>query len=217
MDQHATTTPRKFSRLPTYDMGLWHAATVYATALVDAAEAAGETESVIQEFDSLIYDVLDRLPQLEGVLSSGFVEEDVKVAMLDKAFAGRASTTFLSFLKVVAHHGRLDMLRLINVATHFEFDKLRNRVRVMVSTAEPLDSAAERRIVSELHSRMKLEPVLDKQIHPELIGGIVLRVGDRVFDGSISTQLKQLREKMLSRSVHEIQSRRDRFSSPEGN
>ena len=85
----------------------------------------------------------------------------------------------------------------------------------MVSTAEPLDGAAEKRIIAELQSRLKLQPLLDKQIHPELIGGIVLRVGDRVFDGSIATQLKGLREQMLERSVHEIQSRRDRFSSPE--
>jgi F-type H+-transporting ATPase subunit delta len=215
--EQATTSPRLFSRLPTYDMGLWRAATVYARSLVDAAEAAKQTEVVLGEFDSLIEDVLDRLPKLEGVLASGFVDEDVKESMLDKAFANRASPLFVSFLKVVARHGRLDMLRLIHLAFQFEYNKVRNKVQVMVSTAEPLDSAAEQRIIGDLQTRLHLQPVLDKQVHPELIGGIVLRVGDRVFDGSIATQLKKLREKMLSRSVHEIQSGRNRFSSPEGN
>jgi F-type H+-transporting ATPase subunit delta len=217
MEQPSLTTPRLFSRLPTYDMGAWRAATVYAKALVDATEAAKQTDAVMQEFDSLVEDVLNRLPKLEGVLASGFVEEGVKEAMLEKAFANRASPLFVNFLKVVTRHGRLDMLRLIHLAFHFQYNEVRKRVQVMVSTAEPLDSAAEQRIVSDLQSRLHLTPVLDKQVHPELIGGIVLRVGDRVFDGSIATQLKQLREKMLSRSVHEIQSRRDRFSSPEGN
>ena len=85
--------------------------------------------------------------------------------------------------------------------------------RVLVSTAEPLDADSEQAIVQEIKNRLHLQPLLDKQVRPELIGGLVLRVGDRVFDGSIATQLEKLREKMLTRSVHEIQSRRDRFSS----
>ncbi len=215
--EQTTTSPRLFSRLPTYDTGLWRAATVYAQALVESAEAAKQTDAVLAEFDSLVDDVLNRLPKLDAVLASGFVDEQVKEAMIDKAFGKQASPLFVSFLKVVARHSRLDMLRLIHLAFHFEYNKVRKRVQVMVSTAEPLDSAAEQRIVSELQSRLNLQPVLEKQVHPELIGGIVLRVEDRVFDGSIATQLKQLREKMLSRSVHEIQSRRNSFSSPEGN
>ncbi|MCC7085831.1 MAG: ATP synthase F1 subunit delta [Pirellulales bacterium] len=219
MEHPSLTTPRLFSRLPTYDMGAWRAASVYAQALVAAAEEAEpkQTDAVLQEFDSLVDDVLNRLPKLEGVLSSGFVDEHIKETMLEKAFANRASPMFVNFLKVVARHGRLDMLRLIHLAFHFQYNEVRNRVLVIVSTAEPLDAAGEQRIAAAVANRLNSQPILQKQVHPELIGGIVLRVGDRVFDGSISTQLKRLREKMLSRSVHEIQSRRDRFSSPEGN
>ena len=54
-------------------------------------------------------------------------------------------------------------------------------------------------------------------IDPELIGGVVVRVGDTVYDGSVATNLKQLRQQMINRSVHEIQSRRDRFRYPGGN
>ena len=45
----------------------------------------------------------------------------------------------------------------------------------------------------------------------------MLRVGDTVYDGSVATQLAQMREQMINRSVHEIQSRRDRFRHPDGN
>lgn len=213
--EHTTTSPRRFSKLPTYDTAEWRAATVYAQALLAATEQAKATESVIQEYDSLVDDVLDHMPKLEAVWESSFVEEDAKEAMLQKAFGNRASPVFLSFLKVVARHGRLEMLRLIHQAYHEEFNKARKRVTVLVSTAEPLDAAAEKRIIEDLRSRLNLQPILDKQIHPALIGGIVLRIGDRVFDGSIATQLERLREQMLNRSMHEIQSRRDRFSSPE--
>jgi F-type H+-transporting ATPase subunit delta len=214
MMEETLTTPRLFSKLPTYDTGRWRVAVVYAQALVGAAEAAKTTDAVLQEFDSLIDDVLDRLPKLEAVWASAFVDEETKEAMLTKAFSNQASPVFLNFLKVVAKHGRLDMLRLIHLTFHEEYNKVRNRVRVLVSTATPLDKAAESRIAEEIRNRLQMQPVLDQQVHPELIGGIVLRIGDRVYDGSVATQLERLREKMLNRSVHEIQSRRDRFSSP---
>lgn len=207
------TTPRKFSKLPTYDTGKWRTAIVYAQALIAAAQEAGTVTAVIQEYDSFIDDVLDKLPKLEAVWASDFVNEEAKEAMIEKAFAKSASPVFLGFLKVVARHGRLDMLRLIHLTAHEECSKALGRVRVMVSTAEPLDAAAEQRIEQEIKSRLGLQPVLETQVHPDLIGGIVLRVGDRVYDGSIATQFKRLREQMITRSVHEIQSRRDRFSS----
>ena len=52
---------------------------------------------------------------------------------------------------------------------------------------------------------------------PSLIGGVVLRVGDTVYDGSVARQLEQVREQMIDRSVHEIQSRRNRFGHSAGN
>jgi F-type H+-transporting ATPase subunit delta len=61
------------------------------------------------------------------------------------------------------------------------------------------------------------QPVLVVNTRPELIGGIVLRVGDTVYDGSVATRLARIRDQMIDRSVHEIQSGRDRFGSAEGN
>jgi F-type H+-transporting ATPase subunit delta len=207
------TTPRLFKKLPTYDTGAWRTAIVYAEALIGAAENAGATDAVVQEFDSFIDDVLEKLPKLEAVLTSGFVDEEIKEAMLKKALAKSASPVFLSFLQVLARHGRLDMLRLVHLTTHEEYNRVKNRLRVLVSTAEPLDAAAEQTITQEIKNRLQMQPIFDKQVQPELIGGLVLRIGDRVYDGSIATQLKRLREQMVTRSINEIQSRRDRFSS----
>ncbi len=70
--------------------------------------------------------------------------------MLQKAFGNSASPVFLSFLKVVARHGRLDMLRLIHLTVPRRIQPGTNRVRVLVSTAEPLDAAAEQTILQEM-------------------------------------------------------------------
>jgi F-type H+-transporting ATPase subunit delta len=217
MTQPTLTTPRRFQKVPTHDTTVWRAGQAYASALLGAAKSAGQLEAVVGELESLVHDVFDKLPKLEALLSSQFVEQEAKVAMLERAFKGKATPVFLNFLRVVANHGRLDLLRIILLNAHDQLDGLLNRVRVLVSTATALDASAEQRIAGEIRGRLKREPILDKQVHPELIGGIVLRVGDTVYDGSIATRLELIREQMIHRSVHEIQSRRDRFSSAEGN
>ncbi|MDZ4819274.1 MAG: ATP synthase F1 subunit delta [Planctomycetota bacterium] len=217
MSSEKLTTPRLFKKLPTYDSSEIRAAKVYATAIVSAAEQAGKTEQVLAEFKSLIEDVLDPLPKLDAILSSALIAQDVKIQLLDKALRGKASPLLLNSLKVIAQHDRLGMLRVVAVAMVVAVERLRNRVHVLASSAVPLRPESEQRIIAEIRLRMGCEPVLEKQVNPDLIGGVVLRVGDRVFDGSVATQFKRIREQMIQRSVHEIQSRRNRFSTSEGN
>ncbi|HEV3344867.1 MAG TPA: F0F1 ATP synthase subunit delta, partial [Pirellulales bacterium] len=61
------------------------------------------------------------------------------------------------------------------------------------------------------------EPVLAAKVNPDLIGGLVFRVGDTVYDGSVATRLARVRSQMIDRSIHEIQRRRDRISPAAGN
>jgi F-type H+-transporting ATPase subunit delta len=88
---------------------------------------------------------------------------------------------------------------------------------VLLTTAAPLSPAMVARIVDNLRNKLGGEPVVEQVVDPELIGGAVLRVGDTVYDGSIANQLKNLRQQVMDRSAHEIQSRRDRFRNSAGN
>ena len=190
---------------------------IYAKALLGAAEEAGQTEAVLSELDSLIGDVLDRQPEFEELLASGIIAAEDKVRVLDRVFGAQASTLFLNFLKVLADNGRLDCLRTIRSSAHTLHDLARGRVRVEVATAVPLEASLAGRLTNHLRSMLSAEPELVAVTDPDLIGGIRLRVGDKVYDGSVATQLREIREKMINRSVHEIQSRRDRFGDPTGN
>ena len=60
---------------------------------------------------------------------------------------------------------------------------------------------------------LRREPVLELTVDPTLLGGLVVRVGDNLFDGSVRTRIDTLRKQLIERSSHEIQSGRDRFSS----
>lgn len=190
---------------------------VYAKAFLGATEAAGQTEALVAELDSLVVDVLDQLPNLDTVLSSAMVAHADKVRLIDQALGGRASPVLLNLLKVVSAHGRLGILRQIRTAVQTQYDELRGRVRVQVRTATPIDDQLAARIAQTVQAALGGYPVLERDTDPGLIGGVVLRIGDTVYDASVSTQLERMRTHMINRSIHEIQSRRDRFGHSEGN
>jgi F-type H+-transporting ATPase subunit delta len=199
------------------DVRVEHIGDVYAKSLLDAAESTGETATVLTEFDALVTEVLDRHPKAEAVLASALVSHDEKVGIIDRVFAGRASPLLIHFLKVLSRHDRLDCLRVIHRQAKLLYDKMRGRIRVEFTTALPLDSLQARTLTERFGAVLGGEPVVQYTSDPQLIGGAVVRIGDTVYDGSVANQLKMIRDQMMDRSAHEIQSRRDRFRYPAGN
>ncbi len=186
-------------------------AAVYAEALLDAAEGAGCQAEIVEEFDAFVSEVLDRLPEFERVLASALISHEEKVGLLDRALGQQASRVFLNFLKVVSRHGRLDILRAMHRAVRELWERRSGRVPVWVTTATPLDEELGRRLAERIRPLIDGQPVVQTRVDPSLLGGFVVRVGDTVYDASLATQLKMLRQQMVERSAHEIQSRRDRF------
>jgi len=189
---------------------------IYARAMLGAAENAGQTKAVLDELDAIVSEVFAQHPKLEAVLGSLLVSHEEKSAMLDKVFAGRVSPLLLSFLKVVSRHGRLDCLRAIRRQAEKLHELMQGSVRVHMTTAAPIDAAQLDKIAAALGAALGQRPILETAVDPALIGGAVLRVGDTVHDGSVANQLQSIRQQMIERSVHEIQSRRDRFRYPAG-
>ncbi len=205
------------SEAPTaQDVGAQQIAKVYAKAFMAVADGVGKIDEAVDQFDSLVVDVLNRFPGLEQLFASDLSADD-KTAIVHRVLGQQASPLFLNFLKVLANHGRLDVLKPIQREVHKLYDQLRNRIRVRVTTAQPLDDAHRNQITDQLRAMLGGEPMLEVRTDPDLLGGVVLHVGDTVYDGSVATRLQRVRQQMINRSVHEIQSRRDRFSYSEGN
>lgn len=190
-------------------------ATIYAKALLAATGA--QTGDALDELSAIQRDVFEAYPKLSDVLASAFIEVDEKLGILDRTFGGRVSPLVMNFLKVLAKHDRLSVLGdVVRIAKELYIQQ-QGRVSVEVQTATPLTDAQSSQIQQQLRALLGAEPVLSPKIKPELIGGVVLRVGDTVYDGSVAAQLAEMRGRIINRSVHEIQSRRDRFCNPAGN
>ncbi len=199
------------------DVGAEQIASVYAKALLRAAENAGQTEQVLEQFDRLMAEAIRPFPKLAAVLGSALIPHEEKVGLLDRLFADRLPTLLLNFLKVLSRRGRLDLLEPVHRQTHVLYDQLRGRIHVRLVTAWPIDEALAARLTEQLRGPLGGEPVLECVTDPNIIGGAVLRIGDTVHDGSIASQLNLIRQQVHDRIAYEIQSRRDRFGHPTGN
>jgi F-type H+-transporting ATPase subunit delta len=189
-------------------------ARIYADAFLNAIPA-GQHDEAIEEFRSFVEDVLDKQPDFSRLLLSGTISRDVKLALIDRVLAGRASDLFANFLRVLARHDRVDLLPLILAQSGIEYEKRTGRKRVQVVSAQKLSEGALEKIRERLAGLLPFQPVLEPAVDPDILGGLRIRVGDTVYDGSLRARLKQLKARVRERSLHEIQSGRNRFSHPE--
>jgi len=195
------------------DVTVEQLARVYARAFLDAAAKSGSADDLVQELKSLVAEVLDGYPKLEQVLKSSLVSAEQKEALLDRVFAKAVSVQLLNFLKVLSRHGRLELLRPIARETEKLHTERSGLADIQVRVAAKLDDSLLQNIQSRLQRMFGKQPIMHVTIDPSLIAGIVVRVGDRVFDGSLYTQLEQARRSMIERATEQIETASDRFLS----
>jgi F-type H+-transporting ATPase subunit delta len=195
------------------DVGAERIARVYAEALYRVAQQGNQAREVLEELESLVRDVFPAVPDLEQFLASGAISRERKPHVIRQALERQASPVFLNFLLVLNDHERLGLIRPIVAAYRDLYNSRTGRIRVLVRSAVPLPEDQQQRLRQELHTLYHREPILDVRVEPDLLGGLVLQVGDRVFDGSVRARLFNLRNQLIESSSHEIQHGRDRFRS----
>jgi F-type H+-transporting ATPase subunit delta len=193
------------------DVGSQRIAQTYAEALLNAAEKQNQAREVLDDLDALVHQVFRERPDVEKFLTSLAVGRDPKARVVRNAFTGRAVDLFTNFLLVANDHDRLDLLRPILAAYREEYERRTDRLRVLVRSAVPLPDDQRDRLLAELRETYRREPVLETQVDPDLLGGLVVRVGDHLFDGSVRTRIDTIRKQLIERSSYEIQSGRNRF------
>jgi len=186
-------------------------ARVYAAALLNVAEKTGKGDAVLEQLEAIVHELFPKQPLLEPFLSSTAIKRETKERVLRKTLENKVEPTFFDFLMVLNAHDRLSFLRSIWAAYRELRDKRARRLRVKVRAAAPLSAEQQERLVKQLRESFQLDPVLEQKIDENLLGGMVVQVGDYLFDGSVRTRLQQLRNQLMVRSNYEIQGRRDRF------
>ena len=188
-------------------------ARVYAKAFFNAIVRRDDARELVEEVESLADDVLARSPKFEQMLRSSLVSAEQKEQVVIRVFQPRASETLLNFLRVLARHGRLDLLRPIARLLRKLYSDHLNLIDVEIRVASPLNEQLRQEIYNRLRERLHKEPVLRVTVDPSLIAGLMMRIGDRVFDGSVANQFELARRAMIDRAIEHIETRPESFVS----
>ena len=166
----------------------------YAEALFELAERAGQPERFGDLIDAVAAAV-ETIPKLKAVLMSPRVPKAEKARFLGAALK-QAPREFVLWLQAVVKRGRQQILR--EIATEYQalLDQKLNRVRASVTLARKPDDKLKTLIEERLSRQLDKEVIAAYLIDPEILGGTIIRVGDRVLDGSVRRRMTKLRRQL---------------------
>lgn len=179
-------------------------ARVYAEALLGVAGKDGSADALGAELDAFVRGVLDANPRVAAFLQSPAVTRRTREPILAGALGGSASLTLQNFLGVLNQNNRLDLVRSVAAAYRDLLDQRAGRVRVTVRSAVPLADDQRDDLKRTLAGSLDKEPVLVEQVDPDLLGGLVVQVGDRVYDSSVRSRLAAIRSQLLTRGSNVV-------------
>ena len=191
-------------------------ASVYARSLLEVCDRAGgvaAAEACASELRE-IAEIVRADRRFAEFLRTPIVANDKRKSALGRILRGRTSDLVFRFLMVLANHGRAG--RIADVADAFDalLQERLGRVEVDVFT---VDGRASEEVLATVRARVKdafaKDAVLHQYVDPGMIGGVKLRIGDQLIDGSVATQLRNMRETVAGRGTARIRSRLGDFLS----
>ncbi len=169
-------------------------AQVYARALFEIAQERDELDAM---HDALIAfaEAMNSSRQLAVFFFSPYFSAEEKKAGLERAISD-ASPEFINFLEALIERHRMPAIFRIREAFDAMWDEARKLLPVQIVSAIELDEATTRNLVDRIGEQVDRHIELSSVVDPDLIGGIVVRVGNVIMDASIRARLEQLRKQV---------------------
>jgi F-type H+-transporting ATPase subunit delta len=171
----------------------------YAEALFEAASEQDAVAEVAQQLDSFTRAV-DDSPELAGVLGDPNLDAAAKKSVIAK-LTEQASPVVRNFLQLLVDRGRLADLGGIARAFQTKVFENEGRIEITAVTAVPLDDEMRQKILQRIELQTGRAAELSERVDEDLIGGIVLEVGEIRVDGSIRHRLDTLRRQLATAPV----------------
>ena len=169
-------------------------AQVYARALFEVAKEHGALDEIREQLDQFA-DALHENRDLAIFFFSPYFSTAEKEEGLRRAIVG-ADPRFLNFLEALIERHRMPAIFRIRDTFNVLWEEEHRQLRVEVTTAVPLDESIVKEIGERIGEQTDHEVDLFSHVDPDILGGIVLRVGNFILDASIQNRLNQLRKQV---------------------
>jgi F-type H+-transporting ATPase subunit delta len=185
-----------------FDDATRHLARIYAEALLGAADKRQQMQEVLEQLEDLVHNVLARDAAFMHFLASAVISHEHKREVLRRALEGKVNDILFTFLLVLNDHNRLNILREVAVLMRDLYERRAGRMRVEVTAAAPLGDDQQERLRQELRDKFGREPILSVRVDADLLAGLVVRVDDWVYDGSMRARLERIRNQLIEKGSY---------------
>ena len=171
-------------------------ATVYAKSLFELASDAGGNDKIVEIADEL-EQICELTREDQGIrlfFSSPIIDVVKRGETLSSIFTNRVTDLTLRFLLVLNNKGRLNHIECINVAYDLLVQEAFGRIEVDIFTPTAIDADSINIIKEKVQAMLGKEPILHPYVDPAMLGGLKLRIGDQLIDGSVQTKLRRRSE-----------------------
>ncbi len=181
-------------------MSIFTVASRYAKSLLELAQEQGQLDAVKKDLEQIIA-VLKANNEIQAVLKNPIISHDKKRSILLALFDGKANPLIISFFTILVNKGRADIL--IDIAQAFvrEYNQVKGIVNATVLSATALSEENLNELQAKIAQEIGAQVLLSNKVDASVIGGFVLRVGDKQIDASIAGKLQKLEKYFVSQGV----------------
>lgn len=174
--------------------------------------AAGDSVEVVEDLEAVQAEVFAKHPEFAEAMKSAFIDHKTRVEMIDRVLGGRVAPVVVTLLKVMSDHGRIELVGEVARQARHLYEESNNRARVVIRLASPVDDGLLKEIEDTIRQASGFDPIVSVEIDPELVGGLEVRVGDKVYDGSVRTAFAKAHKAIVNQTVAAIESQPRRFT-----
>ena len=167
------------------------AAIRYAKAILETAVSSGKANQVNDDMKSIITAV-DSSADLKEFLASPIITSEVKMSALSEVFSSVQAET-KSLFRLLQENKRFEIVAAIASQYNSQFDEMNGVEIANVTTAFPITAELEAKILEKAATISTKKITIQNTVDPSIIGGFILRIGDKQYNASVSNRLQELK------------------------
>lgn len=170
------------------------AAIRYAKAILEMAQASGTAQQVNEDM-ALVASTIKANRELEDFINSPTTKGHAKEAALKEIFAGSQNIT-LGLFQLLLENKRFEILPQVAAQYNAQYDVMNGVEVATVTTAFPLTEDLEAKVLSKIKEFSDKQIVIENVVDPSIIGGFIIRIGDKQFNASVANTLSTLKREL---------------------
>ena len=176
-------------------------ATRYAKSLLDLSVEKGQLEAVYSDIVQ-VKSVCDNSKEFITFLNSPIIKADKKIATIKAVFDGNFNAITSGFLTIVAAKRREAVIPEMAASFIDQYRSYKHILTAVVTSANGLDAATKQKALDLVKAQLNGEVELVEKIDPNIIGGFILKIGDKQLDKSVARQLSNLKKELTNKALN---------------